>query len=228
MTLDINNPYVFAEPTVVSFSGGRTSAYMLYQIVSAHGGVLPPHVVVCFANTGKEREQTLRFVHECGVRWGVQVYWLEWRDGTAESFAVVDYNSADREGRVFSSLIKKRRYLPNAVARFCTQELKIRPMRDFCRSLGWTKWTNVIGLRHDEGHRVLKALARNDEKKERFTVAMPLAQARVTKRDHIMPFWLGQNADPIDRNFPYRKASILVCATTRETAICASSNRAQN
>jgi hypothetical protein len=51
----------------VSFSGGRTSAYMLWRALQAYGGKLPDDHVVAFANTGKEREETLRFVHECGA-----------------------------------------------------------------------------------------------------------------------------------------------------------------
>jgi len=80
------------------------------------------------------------------------------------------------------------------VQRFCTQELKIRVMRDFCRSLGWDRWVNVIGLRYDEGLRVMKALARNDAGKERFTCAMPLSLAHVTKAD-VMAFWSRQPFD---------------------------------
>jgi len=33
----------------------------------AHGRVLPDHVIVAFANTGRKFSQTLRFVHGCGV-----------------------------------------------------------------------------------------------------------------------------------------------------------------
>lgn len=145
-------------------------------------------------NTGKEREETLRFVHKCASRWNVKVHWVEWREGKP-GFKEVDFNLASRFGEPFAALIAKKQYLPNAVTRFCTQELKIRPMRDFCRSLGWDRWINVIGLRYDEGMRVLKALGRNDDGKERFSVAMPLSRAHITKRD-IMLFWLGANADP--------------------------------
>lgn len=187
------SPFLIEGPALISFSGGRTSAYMLWRILEAHGGALPADVHVCFANTGKEREETLRFVHECSTRWAVKVHWLEWRDAV-QVFEEVGYNSASRQGEPFAALIRRKSHLPNAVTRFCTQELKIRTMRDYARSLGWERWLNIIGLRHDEGHRVLKALARNDEGKERFTVAMPLAKARLTNRD-VRAFWRDQPFD---------------------------------
>ena len=48
-------------PAYVSFSGGRTSGYMLRKILDAHGGVLPSNVHVIFANTGDELPPTLDF-----------------------------------------------------------------------------------------------------------------------------------------------------------------------
>lgn len=74
---DPTSPFYITGPALISFSGGRTSAYMLFMILCAHGGVLPDDVYVVFANTGKEREETLRFVHEVEVRWGVRVWWIE-------------------------------------------------------------------------------------------------------------------------------------------------------
>lgn len=77
------SPYQIAGPALISFSGGRTSGYMLRKILEAHGGRLPADVVVGFANTGKERRETLDFVRDCGEHWDVPVVWLEWRDGEA-------------------------------------------------------------------------------------------------------------------------------------------------
>lgn len=193
MTARLANPYFITGPALVSFSGGRTSAYMLRMILDAHGGVLPDDVHVVFANTGKEREETLRFVHECGVRWSVPIVWLE-RSGRGR-VARVGLNSAARDGEPFAALIAEKSYTPNAVTRFCTSELKVRVMRDYCRGLGWGRWTNVIGLRHDEGHRVLKALDRSASGRDPWRNVMPLADAGVTRRD-VLAFWLGDNADP--------------------------------
>lgn len=66
-TLD---PFRIIGPACISFSGGRTSAYMLRRILNAHGGELPADVHAVFANTGKERLETLDFVHECAAHWG--------------------------------------------------------------------------------------------------------------------------------------------------------------
>jgi 3'-phosphoadenosine 5'-phosphosulfate sulfotransferase (PAPS reductase)/FAD synthetase len=185
------NPYLIEGPALISFSGGRTSGFMLHEILRAHDGRLPDDVHVTFANTGKEREETLRFVHDCATNWNVRVRWLERREG---GFEEVGFNSASRSGEPFAALIAKKKYLPNAVTRFCTVELKIRVMRDFARSCGWDRWANVIGLRYDEGLRVLKALARNDDAKERWVCAMPLSKAKV-KRQDVMDFWSQQSFD---------------------------------
>lgn len=190
----IHPAYKIEGPALISFSGGRTSAFMLHEILRAHDGVLPPDVHVAFANTGKEREETLRFVHECETRWGVRVFWVEWRDGEP-GYEIVGYNSASRTGEPFAALIAKRGIVPNQGARFCSVTLKTRAIRNFAvGEFGWRHWVNQIGLRHDEGWRVLKVLARNDANKDRFKAAMPMAKAKHTKRD-VLAFWSAQPFD---------------------------------
>lgn len=166
---------------------------MLHEILKAHGGKLPDDVIVAFANTGKEREETLRFVHNCAYYWDVRIRWVEWRD-TPERFEEVRHNSASRYGEPFAALIAKKKYLPNAVARFCTQELKVKTLEALMRSLGFETWANVIGLRYDEGTRVLKALARNDMGKSPWTTVMPMSKAKATRAD-VMAFWEKQPFD---------------------------------
>ena len=57
---------------LISFSGGRTSGYMLHQILEANGD-LPDRAKVVFANTGREMSETLDFVHQCSDQWGVKI-----------------------------------------------------------------------------------------------------------------------------------------------------------
>ncbi len=106
----------------MSFSGGRTSAFMLKQILDAHGGTLPADVHVCFANTGRELEETLTFVDECSRRWAVPIVWLEYDADAPHHTRIVDHAIASRDGEPFRAVITARDFLPNPVARFCTAE----------------------------------------------------------------------------------------------------------
>jgi len=171
---------------------------MLRKIIEAYDGALPDTVVPVFANTGKERNETLDFVEKCSSQWGVKVHWLEFskRSGEkSERYQIVDYTTASRNGMPFAKLIESKKYAPNSMMRFCTEELKVNTIRHFVEQhLGWTTWKNVVGLRHDEGHRCLKAYARNAEGKSPWVTLCPMDKASATKRD-VMAFWAAQNFD---------------------------------
>ena len=47
----MQDPFKIKEPTVISFSGGRTSAYLLWRVLQSNNG-LPDGSIVVFANTG--------------------------------------------------------------------------------------------------------------------------------------------------------------------------------
>ena len=119
-----SNPYKIEGPALISFSGGRTSGFMVWNIIQAHGGTLPEDVYVTFANTGKEAPETLDFVHEIGQKWGVKIHWLELYFGEERPVyrtKEVTYETASRNGEPFEALIDRRKYLPNPVARFIHQ-----------------------------------------------------------------------------------------------------------
>jgi 3'-phosphoadenosine 5'-phosphosulfate sulfotransferase (PAPS reductase)/FAD synthetase len=183
----VRDPFLIDSPTCISFSGGRTSAYMLWRVLQSNGG-LPPEALVCFANTGKEEEQTLEFVRDCGERWGVDIQWLEYNPAVKDSVDEVSFDSASRNGEPFEAIIRKRQYLPNPIARFCTVELKIRTMHRLLKSLGWTDWQQMIGIRADEQRRVVKIRARPSPETVHETMILPLADAGVTLRE-VNEFW---------------------------------------
>jgi len=179
------NDYATTGPALISFSGGRTSAYMLHEIVRAHGGTLPADVIVGFANTGKERDETLRFVQRCAAAWGVHVNWVEASGPTT-------FEAASRQGEPFDALIERKKFLPNSAMRFCTQELKVKPLHDLASRLLGASYTEVIGLRYDEVRRYGKMVGRNlDEGRQ---CVAPLFSARITERD-VLAFWKAQPFD---------------------------------
>lgn len=182
------SPYALPDGLVmIAFSGGRSSAYMLHQILQANGPLPADRVIVSFQNTGREMPETLDFVHECGLRWDVPIVWLEY--GPDSSFVVVDRASASEDGKPFETLIRKRKYLPNQQARFCTQELKLRTVKRYLVSLGWKRWTAATGLRADEPRRLNKPAPR-----DRWSIWNPLADAGVTKQV-VSAFWAAQPFD---------------------------------
>ena len=188
------NPYLITEPTCISFSGGRTSAYMLYKVLQAGGGKLPKEAIVCFANTGKEMEETLQFVHDCEVNWNVEIHWLEYiaHAEPSKRFKRVTYETASRNGEPFAASIDQngKPYLPNPVARICTINLKIRVIDKYLKSLGWdhNEKMDWVGIRADEQRRAAKI------GRERT----PLVVDGVTK-ETVGNFWKSQ---PFDLKLP--------------------------
>lgn len=191
----MTDPFRITGPTCISFSGGRTSAYMLWRVLQAHQMSLPDSAEVCFANTGKECEETLEFVRDCSVNWGVPITWLEYRNDEIP-YAVVDFETASRDGKPFESLIRKRNYLPNPVARFCTVELKVRTIHRYLKAQGWTEWDSMLGIRADEKRRLAK-IGQQDYGKHEEKIA-PLGTAGITKED-VGAFW---RAQPFDLKLP--------------------------
>ncbi|PMD97696.1 Nin-like protein [Siphonobacter sp. BAB-5405] len=146
--------------------------------------------IIVFANTGKERPETLDFVHECDVRWDLNLIWLEY-DPIAK-FRIVSYETASRNGEPFNRLIEKRKYLPNVVARFCTGDLKVKPIKKYIQSLGFKNWDNAMGIRYDEPLRWGKML-QNTQPEPWFNI-LPLYEDGIMK-DDVFRFWRKQGFD---------------------------------
>lgn len=174
------------EDIQISFSGGRTSAYMLYKILEANNG-LPNKAKVIFTNTGREMEQTLDFIQQCSERWNVNVIWLEY-DLIAEknTFKQVSHNSASRNGEPFEKIINKYKRLPNALQRYCTGILKIQTASKYLKELGWSNWLNCLGIRADEKKRL------KDKSDQGYIPYYPIALSEETL-SHIDAFWNKQS-----------------------------------
>jgi 3'-phosphoadenosine 5'-phosphosulfate sulfotransferase (PAPS reductase)/FAD synthetase len=210
----------------ISFSAGETSAWMTYYLLKVRYKCIwdektqmhigfdnktkeVVQVIVTFANTGQENEETLIFAKKCDEHFGFKTIWLEamprfkiggvimnvienidkalntnWigsRLGT--KFRIVNFDLANRDGLVYESVIA-RYGLPNNANSFCTRELKLRPMTSYLRSRGWKrkKYFSAIGLRVDEIDRISK------DRKE-LKLYYPAISDKPMTKPQINGFW---------------------------------------
>lgn len=211
--------YRIPTPARIAFSGGRTSGYMLFHVIEAFNGRLPDDVVVTFANTGREYEETLEFVRDCERNWGVPIRWVEYcRDETkpvikvgssgsrlligCHSFREVTFETASRNGEPFEAIINVKAdfreeakdeppVLPNPTDRWCSGELKTRTMDRFMKAIGYTEYEVIVGLRADEPGRVRDLYAQETQK---IGYYCPLYNAGV-KEENVLAFWRRQPFD---------------------------------
>lgn len=173
---------------VISFSGGRTSAYMMWLLISRYKGIKP--IVVVFANTGQEREETLQFVHNCDVYLGFATVWIETviyhgrRKGA--SYKIVNYETASRKGEPFEEVIKKFG-IPNIANPHCTRELKKVPIDKLIRRYGGRNgnYDIAIGIRADEPKRL----------KPKPNIIYPLDKEFPTTKLQVNTWWAHQQFD---------------------------------
>jgi 3'-phosphoadenosine 5'-phosphosulfate sulfotransferase (PAPS reductase)/FAD synthetase len=174
---------------LISFSGGRTSAYMTWWLLNNKKDVYD--MVVVFANTGKEREETLQFVDRCDKEFGFNTVWVEAKvnmtKGVGTSFSVTNFENADRSGKIYEEHISKYG-IPNQNAPQCTKEMKQIPINKYIRSIGWKDYQTAIGIRSDEPKRL------NWEKKNKYNLLYFAELFRVTKSD-VNLFWSKQSFD---------------------------------
>jgi hypothetical protein len=169
----------------ISFSGGETSAYMTQRLIEE--GQFN-EVVVLFANTGLEHENTLVFVDQFSRYFDVEVIWLEAevQHGVRKSTQgkVVTFETAARKGEPFEEVIKKYGIPCNGFPH-CTRELKMRPLHWYVQKhLGWNTYHTAIGIRADEFDR-----ASSEAKEKRYIY--PLIDWGVQKPE-VNRFWRDQ------------------------------------
>lgn len=174
----------------ISFSGGKTSAFMTIWLLDNKRDDYTD-IVILFANTGQENEETLRFVDRCDKEWGLGVIWVEAvvnpEKGQGTRHRVVNYETASRIGEPFEDVIKKYG-IPNQVGMFCTRELKLAPMTSYLRELGWKKgdYQTAIGIRFDEMDRVSADMEKNN-------IIYPLVEDIKTTKEMIADYWRSQS-----------------------------------
>lgn len=142
---------------VFHFSGGRTSGLMVMRYWK-------PGDLVIFCDTGREDEDTYRFVRDFEKQTGIPIIWLK--------------------GDFRKDVIAYEQCIPNHHKRKCTLNLKIRKARRYLRSIGWFAYTQFIGFRADEVKRVKDYPQFWDQVKTEF----PLYEDG-TKKPEVLEIW---------------------------------------
>lgn len=176
---------------MISFSGGRTSAFMTWWAFTQ----LPSdeyEVVAVFANTGQEHEETLKFVHRFQRHFRIPIVWVEAvvdpEEGKGIRHRVVTYRTAAREGKPFEDMIRKYG-LPGSSRPFCSKYLKLRPILSYMRSIDWPdrSYAMAIGIRADEIDRINPHFQRD-------MIWYPLIKLGIRKPD-VLTWWSQQPFD---------------------------------
>ncbi|GKS92762.1 phosphoadenosine phosphosulfate reductase family protein [Acidovorax sp. SUPP2539] len=168
----------------VSFSGGRTSAYMSIWLKEHMSDRYDMRFV--FANTGWEHPDTLRFVYEVDTRYGLGVTWVESvvdpTHGKGTTHRVVNYETASRNGEPFEAVCTKYG-LPNQTFKHCNRELKLKPIQSYFNAIGWAGTTTAIGIRADETGRI------NPKTAEAGNLIYPLISMLPTTKDEVIAYF---------------------------------------
>lgn len=181
---------VLKDRLLVSFSGGETSAYMLWWILKNWSNKY--EIKVVFANTGQENEETLLFVKKCSEYFNIEVVWVEAvvnpenRKGTTHK--VVNFETASRNGEPFEAVIAKYG-IPNPATPHCNREMKLNAINSYMKSIGWKKYYSAIGIRVDEFDRMN---AKRKEKRLLYPLISekPMSKAKINQWWNLQPFRL--------------------------------------
>lgn len=184
----IDKPFLF-----VSFSGGRTSAYMAKMLIDLYSDKYV--LVFVFMNTGLEHKKTLEFVDKCDKAFGMGLIWIEavvhHGERKGSGFKVVNFETAARAGEPFEEVIEKYG-IPNASFSHCNRELKLNPFKALKKALGIRDAFTAIGIRIDE-------IDRMSIHAERDKLLYPLISWFPTTKPAILAWWKKQ---PFDLEIP--------------------------
>lgn len=174
---------------LVSFSGGESSAYMAKRIAEMNS-VKYSDIIFVFANTGQEMPETLDFVNYVDKAFHLGLVWLEavvvHGERKSCQFKTVTYETATRDGTIFEEVVKKYG-IPNAAYPHCTRALKLDPITNYARSIGWGagSYDTAVGIRIDEVDRI-------SGKAEENRIIYPLVRTWPMRKVDINNFWRNQ------------------------------------
>jgi len=183
-----------------SVSAGYSSVMMAIKMRDW----FPDHKIInVMANTSKERPESLEFMHECDIYYGLNLVWIEaefHERGKGTTPTVVKYKDLKRNGEVFEAGIKKNG-IPFSKNKWCNRDMKLEVLTKYANSVfGKDNYSVAVGLRIDELDRVRKDFKTNN-------VFYPLIDNEIDTKARNL-FWSKQ---PIKISIPAFKGNCDLC-----------------
>ncbi|MGL5153600.1 MAG: phosphoadenosine phosphosulfate reductase family protein [Aeromonas veronii] len=145
---------------VVSFSGGRTSAYLVWLMEKTKKA--GEKIAYIFMDTGAEHQKTYDFVRAVSKHFGVEIICLRVdinpELGKANGYKVVLIDEIGPDLKPWAEMIKKYG-VPYFGGAFCTDRMKLGPFTKYCNEhFGKGNYETWLGIRADEPSRFLGAV----------------------------------------------------------------------
>lgn len=194
---------------VVSFSGGRTSAYLCTLMKQIHGD----DVDFVFIDTGAEHPKTYEFVKKCNDAFNLNLTCIRAvfskEVGTGPSYKVVDMSDCKHDMQPFSELMEVYG-VPSIKAIICTERLKSTPFKKYCNDkYGKKQYMTWLGIRIDEPKRLKEMDMSIDmfapKKEKKFSY---LAEISQFTKDDVLGWWSNQ---PFDLEIPEHLGNCIFC-----------------
>lgn len=188
---------------VVSFSGGRTSAYLVYLMEQKRlkEGI---EVKYIFMDTGAEHPATYKFIREIVKFWDIPLIILQAdiNQELGKGNDYIEWKPEDIQTRMpvlkpFKDMVKKYG-TPYIGGAFCTDRLKLQPFNKYCLdNFGKGNYQTWIGIRTDEKRRL----------KDKEGISY-LADISDFDKNDIINWWKEQ---PFDLSIPEHLGNCIFC-----------------
>jgi 3'-phosphoadenosine 5'-phosphosulfate sulfotransferase (PAPS reductase)/FAD synthetase len=144
---------------VISFSGGRTSAYLVYLIESMRkSGEWTEPVEYIFMDTGAEHPKTYEFIKKCVEHFGIELTCLrakvDMELGVSNGYEIIKMSDIGFDLSVFNKFMSKYGN-PTINRPICTDKLKTIPSTKYLtEKYGKGNFVRWLGMRIDEPRRL--------------------------------------------------------------------------
>lgn len=184
---------------IVSFSGGRTSAYLVHLMEQRRS--VGEEVHYLFMDTGAEHPATYDFVRNVVKHWGINLICLRVvvspELGVGNSYRVISLDEIGPDLQPWRGSCEKYG-TPYLGGPFCTRTMKLEPFESYCKEVfGKGKYHTWLGIRSDEPKRL----------KQRDRVSY-LAKISDFDKQDVLNWWKEQ---PFDLELPEHLGNCVFC-----------------